>query len=156
MIAQYEPECVYNMDETGLVFCLLPRYTTLMPSEDVNTTCGKKRFKDSVSLVVCAIVTGTHKIPCILIGKPKHQHIFKVKNGPCHILIWEMHKWMLKLAGNTSIMNFILKRRNEPISRFCYYWIMYQGILMHLKGMMSELWSYILFAHIWDSKLVHT
>ena len=42
VIAQYEPECVYNMDETGLFFRILPRYIILMPSEGINTTCGKK------------------------------------------------------------------------------------------------------------------
>ena len=42
VIVQYEPECVYNMGQTGLFFCLLPRYTILMPSEGINTTCGKK------------------------------------------------------------------------------------------------------------------
>ena len=71
VIAQYEPECVYNMDETGLFFRLLPRYTILMPSEGINTTCGKKKSKDPVSLVVCTNATGTHKIPCTIIGKPK-------------------------------------------------------------------------------------
>ena len=71
VIAQYEPECVKNMDETGLFFCLLPRYTIRMPSEDINTTCGKKKSKDCLSLMVCANVTGTHKIPCTVIGKPK-------------------------------------------------------------------------------------
>jgi len=71
IIAQYDPENVYNMDETGLFFCLLPRYSLLMPDEDISTTRGKKKSKDQVSLIVCANAVGTHKIPCALIGKPK-------------------------------------------------------------------------------------
>jgi hypothetical protein len=71
IIAQYDPENVYNMDETGLFFCLLPRYNLLMPDEDISTTRRKKKSKDQVSLIVCANAVGTHKIPCALIGKPE-------------------------------------------------------------------------------------
>jgi hypothetical protein len=38
LISQYDPENVYNEDETGLFFRLLPRYTILMPYEDVSST----------------------------------------------------------------------------------------------------------------------
>jgi len=38
IIAQYDPENIYNMDETGLFFRLLPRYNLLMPDEDISTT----------------------------------------------------------------------------------------------------------------------
>ena len=96
------------MDETGLFFHLLPRYTLLMPSEDINTTCGKK-LKDHVSLVVCDNAIGTHTIPYTLIGNQKHQHAFKVENDPCHIIIREIYGWMLKLAGYGSMKYFILK-----------------------------------------------
>jgi hypothetical protein len=46
IIAQYDLENVYNMDETGLFFWLLPRYSLLMPNEDISTTRGKKKAKD--------------------------------------------------------------------------------------------------------------
>ncbi len=71
IVAQYDPENVYNMDETGLFFRLLPRYSLLMLDEDISTTKGKKKSKDRVSLIVCANAVGTHKILCPLIGKPK-------------------------------------------------------------------------------------
>jgi hypothetical protein len=45
IIAQYDPENVYNMDETGLFFRLLPRCSLLMPNEDISTTRGKKNPK---------------------------------------------------------------------------------------------------------------
>ena len=70
-ISRYDPENVYNMDETGLFFRLLPRYTLLMPFEDLSTTRGKKKAKERLSPVVCANATGTHKVPCTMIGKPK-------------------------------------------------------------------------------------
>ncbi len=71
IIAQYDLENIYNMDETGLFFRLLPRYSLLMSNEDISTTRGKKKSKDWVSLIVCANAVGTHKIPCTLIDKPK-------------------------------------------------------------------------------------
>ncbi len=47
IIAQYDPENVYNMDETGLFFRLLSRYSLLMPDEDISTTRGKKKIQRS-------------------------------------------------------------------------------------------------------------
>ena len=70
------------MDETGLFFRLLPKYTLLMPFEDVSSTRGKKKAKERVSLVVCANATGTHKIPCILIGKAKLPVCIKNRKWP--------------------------------------------------------------------------
>ena len=70
------------MDETGLFFRILPRYTLLMPDEDLNTTRGSKKSKDRVSVAVCSNVTGTHKIPCTLIGKAKEPRCIKGRNWP--------------------------------------------------------------------------
>jgi hypothetical protein len=82
IIAQYDPKNVYNMDETGLVFRLLPRYNLLMLDEDISTTRGKKKSKDQVSFIVCANAVGTHKIPCALIGKPKAPACIKDRQWP--------------------------------------------------------------------------
>jgi hypothetical protein len=82
IISNYEPENVYNMDETGLFFRLLPRYSLLMPEEDLSTTRGKKKSKDRLSLIVCANATGSHKIPCTLIGKPKEPACIKDRQWP--------------------------------------------------------------------------
>jgi hypothetical protein len=45
IIAQYDPKNIYNMDETGLFFRLLPRYNLLMPDEYISNTRGKKNPK---------------------------------------------------------------------------------------------------------------
>jgi hypothetical protein len=82
IIAQYDPENVYNMDEIGLFFRLLLRYSLLMPNKDISTTIGKKKAKDRVSLIVCANACGTHKIPCALIGKPKEPACIKDRQWP--------------------------------------------------------------------------
>jgi len=77
IIVQYDPENVYNMDETGLIFRLLPRYSIPMPNEDISSIRGKKKAKDRVSLIVCGNTSGTHKIPCVMIGKPKEPACIK-------------------------------------------------------------------------------
>ena len=46
IISKYYPENVYNMDKTGLFFWLPPKYTLLMPFEDVSSTRGKKKAKE--------------------------------------------------------------------------------------------------------------
>jgi hypothetical protein len=93
IIAQYDPENVYNMDETGLFFRLLPRYSLLMPNEDISTTRGKKKSKDRVSLIVCANAVGSHKIPCALIGKPKALACIKDRRWPVPYFI-QAKAWM--------------------------------------------------------------
>jgi hypothetical protein len=45
IIAQYDPENVYNMDKTSLFFQLLLIYTFVMPNEVISTTRGKKKTK---------------------------------------------------------------------------------------------------------------
>ena len=71
LIGQYDPECVYNMDETGLFFRIVPCYTVLMPHEDLATVRGKKKAKDRVTLVVCCNATGSERVPITMIGKAK-------------------------------------------------------------------------------------
>ena len=82
IILKYDLENVYNMEKTDLVFRQLPKYTLLMPFEDVSSTREKKKARKRVSLVVCANATGTHKIPCTLIGKPKFSDCIKNQEWP--------------------------------------------------------------------------
>ncbi len=93
IIAQYDPENVYNMDETGLFFRLLPRYSLLMVDEDISTTKGKKKSKDRVSLIVCANAVRSHKIPCALISKPKAPACIKDRQWPIPYFI-QAKAWM--------------------------------------------------------------
>ena len=53
-----------------------------MPLKDLSTTRGKKKAKKRVSLVVCANATGTHKVPCTMIGKSKSPACSKKRQWP--------------------------------------------------------------------------
>jgi len=71
LIGEYDPNWVFNMDETGLFFRLLPRYSVLLPDEDVSTSRGKKKSKERVSLAVCCNASGTERLPVTMISKSK-------------------------------------------------------------------------------------
>lgn len=58
---------VYNCDETGLYFRLLPRKTLAAATE--KSAPGMTSSKDRVTLMACLNATGTHKLPFLLIGK---------------------------------------------------------------------------------------
>ena len=71
VINEYDHAYVYHMDETGLFFRLVPRYTLLLPSEDPSTIRGRKKSFERVTLVVCCNATGTERIPITMIGQAK-------------------------------------------------------------------------------------
>ncbi len=80
IITQYDPKNVYNMDETGLFFQLLLRYS--LSTRTSQPPKAKKKAKDQVSFIVCANTSGMHKIPCALIGKPKEPACIKDQQWP--------------------------------------------------------------------------
>ena len=43
LIKQYDSQNIYNMDETGMFFRTLPRYSVLLPDEDMSTTRGRRK-----------------------------------------------------------------------------------------------------------------
>jgi hypothetical protein len=120
IIAQYDPENVYNMDEIGLFFRMLPRYSILMLNEDISSTRGKKKAKDRVSLIVCANALGTHKIPCVMIGKLKEPACIKDRHWP--VLYFNQAKaWMTwKPTGNGSMKSLFQKSKDEHDVPFSY------------------------------------
>ena len=99
-ISTYDSENVYNMDECGLFFRMLPRYSLLMPHEDENTIRGNKKVKERLTLVVCTNASGTHKLPCTLIGKPKTPACAKGKAWPLKY-ISQKRAWMDNTAFTT-------------------------------------------------------
>ena len=102
-IQSYRPEYVYNMDETGLFYRMLPRYTLLLPYENVIETRGRKKAKERVSMIVCAKSTGSHKLPCCMVGKPKSP--VRAEHGLCRISIRSAHGWIKQSVIN-GLMRF--------------------------------------------------
>ena len=93
IIAEYDPQNVYNMDETGLFYRLLPQYSILMPDENISTVRGKKKLKDRVTLVVCANATGSHKLPMTIIAKPQTPACIRGREWPV-VYFNQKRAWM--------------------------------------------------------------
>ncbi|CAB1115862.1 unnamed protein product [Ectocarpus sp. CCAP 1310/34] len=81
--AQYAPECVYNADETGLCYRILPKATYLAPSELKKTVRGVKgmRAKDRVTAYMATSASGC-KVPPSSIGTAKEPRCFKIRGSP--------------------------------------------------------------------------
>ncbi|XP_023312705.1 jerky protein homolog-like, partial [Anoplophora glabripennis] len=72
------PEQVYNMDETGINFKMLPEITFLSSHE--KSAPGFKKNKERITVAVCSNAAGTHKIPLFVFSKSAKPRAFKNLN----------------------------------------------------------------------------
>lgn len=70
-------EQVYNVDETGLNYKMLPKSTLAAKNEPV---LGTKLAKDRLTIATCSNASGSHKLPLFVIGKSKKPRAFKNLN----------------------------------------------------------------------------
>lgn len=75
-IKEYDHHLVFNCDETGLQFHLLPSKT--LASIHERRAEGRKKTKERVTVTinVCANITGSIKLPLLMIGKAAHPCCF--------------------------------------------------------------------------------
>ena len=66
---------LYNCDETGLFYRMLPNKTLAGRSE--KDASAMKKQKERVTLMSCSNATGMHKLPLMLIGKSVNPRCFK-------------------------------------------------------------------------------
>ena len=69
---------IFNCDETGLYYKLLPQKT--LASSFEKAADGRKKQKDRVTINACSNILGTIKLPLLLIGKYKNPRCFKNDN----------------------------------------------------------------------------
>jgi DDE superfamily endonuclease/Tc5 transposase DNA-binding domain/CENP-B N-terminal DNA-binding domain len=72
LLSQYRPEDVYNADETGLFFQMIPNQT--LATKPVK---GKKKDKERITILLCTNATGTDKLKPLVIGKSAKPRCFK-------------------------------------------------------------------------------
>ncbi|XP_069168674.1 jerky protein homolog [Procambarus clarkii] len=70
------PEQIYNADETGLYWRMLPTETMAHSGED-DPSGGYKQNKQRISLLCCANAAGTHKLKLLVIGISKNPRALK-------------------------------------------------------------------------------
>lgn len=68
---------IYNVDETGLNYKMLPKTTLAAKNELV---LGTKLAKDRLTIATCSNASGNHKMPLFVIGKSKNPRAFKNLN----------------------------------------------------------------------------
>ena len=68
LIADYHPKDVYNMDECGLFFSLLPDKTYAYKGKNCH---GGKRNKERLTILFDANMNGSKKLAILVIGKSK-------------------------------------------------------------------------------------
>ena len=85
---------IFNCDETGLNFRLLPEKTLAASFE--RSVDGRKKSKERVTLNVCSNASGTIKLPIHLIGKAKKPRCFKGINMELLPVVYSAQKnaWM--------------------------------------------------------------
>lgn len=69
------PDQIYNADESGLFWRLLPKKTFVHKAEA--SAPGRKLAKDRLTFMPCANASGTHKLQLLVIGKSKNPRPFK-------------------------------------------------------------------------------
>jgi hypothetical protein len=74
LLKGYSPRDVYNADETGLFWRLLPDKTMAFKGESCS---GGKKSKERVTAMVCANADGSDKSPLLVIGKFQNPRCFK-------------------------------------------------------------------------------
>ena len=77
-------ESIYDVDETGLQWKLMPKRTYLSTHEDQKTARGTKymHYKDRVSAFMYTNAPGTDKVDMTIIGKAKSPRCFKGRKCP--------------------------------------------------------------------------
>ena len=94
----YTEDQVYNCDETGLMFKMLPR-KTLSVKRDPTKHEGVKEAKDRVTILLTVNKTGDHKLKPLCIGKFKNLRAFHHVNRkilPC-VYDYSKNAWMTSL-----------------------------------------------------------
>lgn len=106
---------LYNADESGLFFRLLPDKTFVAASE--KTAPGRKIRKERVTFLLCANADGSHKLKPLVIGKSANPRCFKGFQNPLEYTN-SAKAWMnSKLFFNWFHGSFV-KQVNKKLLRF--------------------------------------
>lgn len=112
------PDQVYNADESGLFWKLLPQKTFVHSSE--KSAPGRKLFKNRITFMPCANANGTHKLDLLTVGKAKNPRAFKnvnlpvvYKNQPKSWVTREVFRDWFNECFVPEVRKF-LRRRNLP------------------------------------------
>ena len=81
-------EQLYNCNETGLCYRMLPNKTLSVRERSLRN----EEAKDCVTLMACSNATGTHKLPLMFIGKAANPRCFENMNKKALPVIYYSQK----------------------------------------------------------------
>ena len=101
----YSLDQVFNCDESGLYYKLLPLNSLVMSSE--KSASGCKTQKERVTISACSNASGSIKLPLVLIVSTKNPSVLKTLLVPVilfHTIISKMFGWLhlCSLTGHGS------------------------------------------------------
>ena len=107
-LAAYDPNDIYNMDETGLFYRLLPNATLA-----TGPVSGKKKQKERITVALCANATGTDKLVPLVIGKSERPRCFGKTFNPNVYVKYTHNKkaWMTGAVFQDWLSKFNRKMR---------------------------------------------
>ncbi|KAG5869351.1 hypothetical protein JTB14_015118 [Gonioctena quinquepunctata] len=88
-----DPSQVYNADESGLFWRVMPNKTFVSCNE--KDVPGRKVSKERVTILPCANAAGTHALKMVVIGKSNKPRAFKNIDLPVHYY-GQKSAWMTK------------------------------------------------------------
>ena len=90
-----DPDLLYNADETGLFYRLLPEQTLASKTTEDHAK-GFKHCKERLTVLVTVNSTGTHKLKLLTIGKSQRPRCFRGKDAGTMPSYWKANKtaWM--------------------------------------------------------------
>ncbi|XP_043838999.1 tigger transposable element-derived protein 6 [Dromiciops gliroides] len=81
LIADYSPDDIFNADETGMFFQLLPQHTLAAKGDHCR---GGKKARQRLTALFCCNASGTEKMRPLIVGKSATPRCFKnVHSLPC-------------------------------------------------------------------------
>lgn len=116
IIEGYSLDQVFNCDETGLYYKMLPgRTLTTVHNEPM----GTKKAKDRVTINACSNASGSIKLPLLLIGKSKKPRCFAGINMSALPVVYKSQKnawvntFIFKEWFNDNFVPFVQKKLKE-------------------------------------------
>lgn len=85
IIAVKSFHCVYNVDETAIMFRIIPRHTHVLPGELKMARRFKgMKSKDLITLILVVNALASDEVPVCIIGHVANPHCFFVRQCPVH------------------------------------------------------------------------
>ena len=83
---KFHPDCIYNMDEAGLMYKMPPK--SMFVAKQIKKARGRKADKARMTVLFCCNLTGSHKMKPLIIHTAKHprcyRHLKDMSQAPVH------------------------------------------------------------------------